>query len=153
MRTCPDCQTQLDDHAAFCDNCGLQLSNVVETPAPVLAPAMESPVKAAAEPVAALDASPGTCSSCGYVNVPGEMFCQNCGVQLAPVASVPPPPPTPVGASVQEPEEPVAVPDVHASGACSSCGYVNAPGETFCQNCGFQLEASGAGAAQPEQYS
>ena len=37
-----------------------------------------------------------TCSACGYSNLPGEMFCQNCGVQLAPVASVPPPPPLPV---------------------------------------------------------
>jgi pSer/pThr/pTyr-binding forkhead associated (FHA) protein len=43
-----------------------------------------------------------TCSACGYSNLPGEMFCQNCGVQLPPVASVPPPPPTPVvGASRQ----------------------------------------------------
>jgi hypothetical protein len=37
-----------------------------------------------------------TCSACGYSNLPGEMFCQNCGVQLPPVASTPPPPPTPV---------------------------------------------------------
>ena len=37
-----------------------------------------------------------TCSACGFSNLPGEMFCQNCGVQLPPVASVPPPPPTPV---------------------------------------------------------
>jgi hypothetical protein len=37
-----------------------------------------------------------TCSACGYSNLPGEMFCQNCGVQLPPVASVPPPPPQPV---------------------------------------------------------
>jgi hypothetical protein len=37
-----------------------------------------------------------TCSACGYSNLPGEMFCQNCGVQLPPVASVPPPPPAPV---------------------------------------------------------
>jgi hypothetical protein len=28
--------------------------------------------------------------------MPGEMFCQNCGVQLPPVASVPPAPPVPV---------------------------------------------------------
>lgn len=28
--------------------------------------------------------------------MPGEMFCQNCGVQLPPVASTPPPPPAPV---------------------------------------------------------
>jgi hypothetical protein len=42
------------------------------------------------------------CSACGYSNLPGEMFCQNCGVQLPPVASVPPPPPQPVvGVSAQ----------------------------------------------------
>jgi pSer/pThr/pTyr-binding forkhead associated (FHA) protein len=37
-----------------------------------------------------------TCSACGYSNLPGEMFCQHCGVQLPPVASVPPPPPQPI---------------------------------------------------------
>jgi pSer/pThr/pTyr-binding forkhead associated (FHA) protein len=44
--------------------------------------------------VATSPVHPGICSACGYVNLPGETFCQNCGVQLAPVASVPPPPPS-----------------------------------------------------------
>lgn len=39
------------------------------------------------------------CSACGHPNMPGETFCQACGVQLAPVASIPPPPPVPFSAS------------------------------------------------------
>jgi hypothetical protein len=37
-----------------------------------------------------------TCSACGFSNLLGETFCQKCGVQLPPVASVPPPAPQPV---------------------------------------------------------
>jgi hypothetical protein len=37
-----------------------------------------------------------SCSVCGFLNMPGEMFCQNCGVQLPPVVSTPPPPPAPI---------------------------------------------------------
>jgi hypothetical protein len=35
------------------------------------------------------------CSACGHKNYSGEMFCQKCGVQLAPVVSIPPTPPQP----------------------------------------------------------
>ncbi len=154
MRICPDCQTQLDDHAAFCDNCGLRLSDVAEAPKP--AAEVSSPAVAAVAQETPREAAPGMCSSCGYVNVPGEMFCQNCGVQLAPVASTPPPPPTPVDApvAVAEPQEAPQVSE--AAGAadraqCTSCGFVNAPGEVFCQNCGFQLEADEAAAQAASQ--
>jgi pSer/pThr/pTyr-binding forkhead associated (FHA) protein len=42
------------------------------------------------------DVTYSICSACGQANLPGEMFCKACGVQLAPVASVPPPPPRPL---------------------------------------------------------
>lgn len=48
------------------------------------------------------------CSACGYPNTPGEQFCQNCGVQLAPVASIPPPPPQPIAAD--QPARPEVAP-------------------------------------------
>ena len=90
---------------------------------------------------------------CGYANVPGEMFCQNCGVQLAPVASTPPPPPAPVlppaSAGVIAPTPTASPPAIPATPvepglageACPTCGYVNIPGDQFCQNCGLQLAA------------
>ncbi len=44
-----------------------------------------------------------TCSACGFSNLLGETFCQKCGVQLPPVASVPPPAPQPVKDVGREP--------------------------------------------------
>jgi hypothetical protein len=143
MRICPDCQAQLDDRANFCDNCGLQLAPLVDKSAPAEAerktPLPASRAGGSSLSNASPDASPGTCSACGYVNVAGEMFCQNCGVQLAPVTSVPPPPPTPISG-------PLAVAKVDSTpeqesevGVCDYCGFRNDPGEKFCQNCGLQL--------------
>lgn len=125
MRTCPDCHAVVRDTANFCDNCGHPFGSAPPEP----------------KAVSSAGAAPGTCSSCGYLNVPGEMFCQNCGVQLAPVASAPPPPPTPVS---------------HASGPaippplerCPVCGYRANPEDAFCQNCGAPLPS--AGLSQPE---
>ena len=143
MRTCPDCQALLADHAKFCDNCGLQLPPAEDDvlPRPEIEEALP-PQKGEGSPSsgeAPLSAHPGTCSACGYVNVPGEMFCQNCGVQLAPVVSAPPPPPTPVSTPSPARED-VDIAQVEPSPSlCAHCGYNNSPGETFCQNCGLQL--------------
>ena len=38
----------------------------------------------------------GLCSACGFMNITGELFCEQCGVQLPPVSSQPPPLPTKV---------------------------------------------------------
>jgi hypothetical protein len=87
MRICPDCHVVLQETASFCDNCGYPLgSGLPESVA--VAPATELTLVG--------KATAGGCSSCGYQNVPGEMFCQNCGVQLAPVTSAPPPLPMPI---------------------------------------------------------
>ncbi len=100
MRICPDCQAQVTDTANFCDNCGYPIGAALPgaTPAapavPVAPPAPSSP----AEDRPGADLPSGACAACGYVNLPGEMFCQNCGVQLPPVASLPPPPPRAVSA-------------------------------------------------------
>lgn len=146
MRTCPDCSAQLDDNAAFCDNCGLRLmppgaeSGSASSPPISDQPTeVEAPIPSAQSPESAI---PGTCSACGYANIAGEMFCENCGVQLAPVASVPPPPPTPMG-----PPAPIAdsnqVESAQAND-CMNCGYPNKPGDQFCDNCGTHLVPASA---------
>ena len=87
MRICPDCHVVIRETANFCDNCGFPLGSGLPESV-VVAPAAERTFVG--------KATAGTCSACGYQNIPGEMFCQNCGVQLAPVTSAPPPLPTPV---------------------------------------------------------
>ncbi len=106
MRTCPDCQALVLETANFCDNCGypLNAANSAGLP-PIPGSAPVPPVSQNPLPDIPLPAggevAPGTCSACGYTNLPGEMFCQNCGVQLPPVASQPPPPPRPISGPVQ----------------------------------------------------
>jgi hypothetical protein len=157
MRTCPDCQAQLDDRANFCDNCGLQLSPLAEEPASTpdeQGGSLSARRVGASTPTStAPEASPGTCSACGYVNVVGEMFCQNCGVQLAPVISVPPPPPTPISGPLAVAKTQGAHDQSSARGACSHCGFQNKPGEKFCQNCGIQLVETPAEASEAESSS
>lgn len=133
MRTCPDCQTQVEDKAVYCDNCGFRLQPLVSAPAPAPAstPAPQEALRPTSSPAGV---APGTCSACGYTNTPGEMFCQNCGVQLAPVLSSPPPPPVPL----QAPVSGVPTPARPAS-ACQTCGQINPPGERYCQVCGMEL--------------
>jgi hypothetical protein len=129
MRACPVCHTVLREQANFCDHCGHPLSPVVSEPggaSPWVPPAL-------AEEVA-----PGTCSACGFRNVPGEMFCQNCGVQLAPVASAPPPPPV----QVQFPLQPGFL--ARPPDRCPVCGYRIDPEDAFCQNCGAEAPYSAA---------
>jgi RNA polymerase subunit RPABC4/transcription elongation factor Spt4 len=159
MRTCPDCHSLVDDNAVFCDNCGFRLPPVereieptikAEIPPPSQ-PAVPPPSRPAvpppsrpAIPPAAKSEQAGACSSCGFINVPGEMFCQNCGVQLAPVTSVPPPPPTPVG---PPPPRPQVLESKTAEEAklqiveCTNCGYQNTDKDKYCQNCGQPLAA------------
>lgn len=136
MRTCPECSNPLEDLAVFCDNCGLQLfpeesQAIFSTPQAASGYARRA---VGTSPPSKAGVQPGTCSACGFENVPGETFCQNCGVQLAPVASAPPPLPTPIDAK-QEPEE-----TSRAKAKCKGCGYFNLIGATFCENCGLALE-------------
>lgn len=154
MRTCPDCHSLVDDAAIFCDNCGFRLSPVEREVEPTIKAEIPRPSSPAAQPPAVKEQT-GACSSCGFLNMPGEMFCQNCGVQLAPVQSSPPPPPEPVSPPVPQPELPQAPaqvelaaiqPEPKAAGEmkpgmaeCPNCGFQNFVGEKFCQNCGQSL--------------
>lgn len=121
MKACPACQTLLREQANFCDHCGHPLP--ADAPEPAKAPP-PGPKTLSERSV------PGLCSSCGYKNIPGEMFCQSCGVQLAPVSSIPPPPPAP---AARQPGSP-AYPTVR----CLRCGYPIEPEDAFCQNCGAE---------------
>ena len=164
MRICPDCQLLVDEAARFCDNCGYPLQSQESA-----SPLPQSVSDRVRQPVAMDDgavadrALPGTCSACGYQNVLGEMFCQNCGVQLAPVPSAPPPP-KPVLASTPEPKatpgqdiayRPVDMPapqpgQAHLPvGMCPLCSHTNGPSDAFCQNCGAQLVPATAPFAAP----
>lgn len=170
MRTCPDCHSLIDDNAVFCDNCGYRLPSVERE----IEPTIKAEIPQASKPTVrpeAKDEQVGACSSCGYLNMPGEMFCQNCGVQLAPVASIPPLPPTPIAPLKSQPEsppfkpveepapKPVPVPSVAGTtpddrkisgpGKCPNCGFPNGADEKFCQNCGQYLER--VVETQPEQ--
>lgn len=170
MRTCPDCHSLVNDNAIFCDNCGFRLQPVERE----LEPTIKSEIPAVSKPApqAQQDSTQtGACSSCGFLNLPGEMFCQNCGVQLAPVTSSPPPPPVLVEPPISEPgvaaggsqdipgppspaestvpeELPPVVAETKTLG-CPNCGFQNMPGEKYCQNCGQLLEQALAAQAKP----
>jgi len=129
MRTCPDCQKIVSEQAINCDNCGLQL--------------IAEPVQDSDPTSPSSTASPGTCSACGYINTPGETFCQNCGVQLPPVSSKTPLPPTPMQSVLtsERPSnqaQPEVSPAAPSAWTCVDCGHENVPGHRYCQNCGIE---------------
>ena len=134
MRLCPDCHVVILETATFCDNCGYPLDS---------APEESVAVSLSAEWTLVGPATLGTCSSCGNQNLPGEMFCQNCGVQLAPVTSAPPPLPTMVS-HVGEPSG-GALPFER----CPVCGYPTNRGDVYCDNCGAQIASAVAGQRDP----
>jgi hypothetical protein len=93
--TCPNCGSQQPAGARFCDQCGTPLDQsqpAAANSAPVAAaPAVAAPVAQAA-PSGGL-----ICPVCGAANIPGEVFCENCGASLVGT------PPTPVSAGVATP--------------------------------------------------
>ena len=146
MQTCPDCHALVEDQLKYCDNCGFRLlPEEMESPSSVEGlPALSAEEKKHFERTGEGDQSVphGACSACGYINLPGETFCNNCGVQLAPVISIPPPPPVLVPTPSEDIGE-AAPSEKPTPGVCTYCGYSNDPGETFCMNCGLQLSTAG----------
>ncbi len=152
--TCPNCRSQNEDGAAFCDNCGTPLASVGAPPPTPKAP---SPLP----PTAAVGGM--TCPQCGQPVIPGEAFCENCGAALTGMAPSPPPayqsppqqpaqpgyqpPPQPAQPAYQPPPQPAPAGPV----TCPSCGTPAAPGATFCDNCGAAL--AGVTPAPPVQPS
>lgn len=97
MITCPDCKNLVEENAAHCDQCGFLFNSrpgtilLYQSDIPGNRTSRSRPTTSSYSRTGG--ALTGTCSACGYVNTPGEMFCQRCGVQLPPVTSAPPPPP------------------------------------------------------------
>jgi len=130
MRICPDCHAPVWETADFCDNCGYPLGSGLVGAAALSLPAEKTFVG---------EATAGTCSSCGYQNIPGEMFCQNCGVQLAPVTSAPPPLPK------QVTREGGLSGGAMPFKGCPNCGHPMNPGDVYCENCGAQISSAVVG--------
>ncbi len=126
MRICPECHAVVRATANFCDHCGRPLNTArgaTDAGVPEAAPVGKT--------------APGICSSCGFRNLPGELFCQKCGVQLAPVPSAPPPLPRPVSSS----QAAVAAPQPLVQ--CPSCGFPTNSGDAYCPNCGARIASIG----------
>ncbi len=129
MIVCPNCGNEAQDTAVFCDQCGTRL---VDQEAGA-APASPELATAASEEPAAAAGDGLRCSACGYPNVPGELFCENCGIAL----------------DALEPEvaegqvEAAAETPTPASGTCPACGATVGPGNDFCDNCGAALTPTG----------
>lgn len=127
MITCPQCGTQNQPGAAFCDNCGASLTGI--RPAGT----------AAGAPVAAPAVAPAagglSCPACGSPVVAGQAFCDNCGAAITAA-----PPVAPV-AGPAVPAAPPVAPAAAPAGMvkCPSCGQLNPAGQAFCDNCGTQL--------------
>jgi len=147
MQTCPDCHAQVEDLVKYCENCGYclipdndaSLSPSEEPTSPSLGAKLLS-----ARPSDPSSTPQGTCSACGFQNLPGEMFCLNCGVQLAPIVSTPPPPPTPIPSPSSETKAAEEGEAGRIPLICSFCGYQNEANEVFCMNCGLQLTSTPA---------
>lgn len=109
------------------------------------------------------------CTVCGAENMEGSIYCEDCGARLpvasgsaapspAPISAPATPAPAPAPAPAPEPEPVVAaeptqeaIPAVPASGGdnvCGTCGATNAPGESYCEDCGAALEG-GSSAPSP----
>ncbi|XSG73361.1 FHA domain-containing protein [Herpetosiphon llansteffanensis] len=97
------------------------------------------------------------CPSCGHTNDGSNRFCEYCGARLDPAMSQEA---TQVGAvsdlhtdqsydaptmfvpaDQAPPAPPVQVESAASSLNCRECGYINQPGDRYCDQCGASLEA------------
>jgi uncharacterized OB-fold protein len=78
------------------------------------------------------------CPNCGNEVQDTAVFCDQCGTRLKEATSAAAAPATPAPVEVAPVDEAVAA---DQSVRCAACGYPNAPGELFCENCGVALEA------------
>ena len=158
MIVCSKCGNKAQDGAIFCDQCGNRLA-----PEPAASAAAVAPAAAVAEAPAAPAANALACPSCGFSNVPGEAFCENCGTKLAapepeaapaaPVAATPAAVvPAPAASAPAASAPAAAVADAPAAGkVCPACGAAASPDDDFCYACGADLRAPAEAApAAPE---
>lgn len=137
MQKCPDCHATVVDEAIFCDQCGYQLRPKPGQAPPINSPQADLPLP---EPVALQPTSTAVgsaCPGCGYINLPGEAFCANCGTQLKQQEGPPAEPqksPIPSSQAAAHVQPAPAQPRT-----CPTCGAVNPPEESYCKSCGFWL--------------
>jgi len=107
--SCPDCHRLVDESAVYCEHCGYHFLPKTGKLDPSRSELLEGPLyydktdfladreyggsTVDKDSISSNYPTSRTCSACGYINLPGEMFCQRCGVQIPPVSSTPPPPP------------------------------------------------------------
>ena len=157
---CQNCGSIVQDDAVFCDQCGARLEAAAagETSVPV----PTSPPSPAASLASAAPARSNICPACGTENLPGEMFCSDCGTPLqAPVpepdlAAEPPPPaativpepappqstavPAQTEAAPPETEPVPVVPTRDAEPVSAPTEVPAAPARLTCASCGAELE-------------
>ncbi|MCA0352245.1 MAG: zinc ribbon domain-containing protein [Chloroflexi bacterium] len=112
------------------------------------------------------------CPSCGHTNDGGNRFCEYCGARLDPsmnqeatqIGAVPNlhtdqsyDAPTMFVPADQAPPAPPAQAEPAVASApaasslnCAECGYINQPGDRYCDQCGASLDAAPAAVAPVE---
>lgn len=135
MIVCPNCGNEAQDTAVFCDQCGTRLveqeADAGPMASPELKPAPPEPPKPPADEGL-------RCGNCGHANVPGELFCENCGAALD--ALEPEVAEKQVAAAAETPAP--------AEETCPACGATVSSDDAFCDNCGAELSATGTPAAE-----
>ncbi len=109
MLTCPSCGAQVVPGEAFCSECGASLSDLA-LPRPTLsdAPTMLAPAPAVTEMAAVSTTESHICPVCGHQNLPGDSYCENCGVDLATTVVPPDSPNVSAPEAVEAPIQPDA---------------------------------------------
>lgn len=103
MKSCPSCHAENVDDAIFCDNCGATLNAApVAPPPPIPQPSVAPVAPPPPPPPSPTPQAPAPsgvkCGTCGTANLPGSMYCENCGAALnvappqAPTMPAAPPP-------------------------------------------------------------
>ncbi len=132
--TCPACSAEILPGEAFCATCGASLAQPPIPPEPVAAveaePEIEGPPPEAApelEPEGVAEEAPPAAEA-----TPAPV-AEEAPPEPA-VEQIPPPPPPPAAEVL----------------ACPACSVELEPGDKFCSNCGFQLDAAPAAAPAEE---
>ena len=83
------------------------------------------------------------CPECGTLFEQNARFCMECGFDKSTVKLLDPaltlPPEIAVKATIQEPEIPKKVTELHAETTykCPECAHILEPDERYCQKCGY----------------